>query len=555
MTDKLLSLFIQKALKESLALDQNSIEIEMIGLFPHCARSPYLTQVICSPYVHVQLESGATGICFAYKEIENKEVLHLIGENARVAIESSCLEAQIAIVDAIYGQFNKANGFRPRKSIEIRGRPSEKALERARIIASMVQAQKTDRIGIIGCVEPMIYFIKSTGCEIRIADIHSPYKSILGITVEKESSSILDWANKIVVTGSALWTQTIAQILSKASERSIFTVVFAMTGHNIAPHYLDYGANIVVSELFPYYWFAGTTSKLELYANNPEEIKIIGEMISSSAAVGQKNGTPLARQRRPFQIALLDLGQLTNLNIPQLAQKLNSLQQIFHYAAVTPVDNLGDYDELHWHSYEKLFSLVHSHTIGTKFRYGIGIIHERLPRDSFNFHDIERGTGVITVADAEQYNPPGKTLEQYAAYLILCETFNLVGGIEFEHPEVHYCLFDLCQTKANLINCIKKARIEDDCLVQLGRAGFNENDIVAAKMILNFVAKTNVTNVILKSLNNPIVGILCGGLIIQIIGNYFYDLPEPWPLVTLVVTAVGLVLAIALSIWNNRKRR
>lgn len=265
MPDPLFSLFKQQAVDASYVLDQADLEIDLLGMFPHCARSPYRNQIICSPYIHVQLASGAKGICFFYEERDIASAFQFVGINAGSVIDKVGLEVQIALVDAIFQHINRDKNLHPHKVVEFQGRISEKALNRACYIASLVQAAKGDRVGIVGCVEPMIKLLVDAGSEIRIADIHSPYQAICGIQIERDAMPIVDWATKLIVTGSALWMQTMGQILNRASTRSIFTVVFAMTGHNIAPHYLNYGANIVVSEHFPFYWFANTISKLEVY--------------------------------------------------------------------------------------------------------------------------------------------------------------------------------------------------------------------------------------------------------------------------------------------------
>lgn len=264
------------------------------------------------------------------------------------------------------------------------------------------------------------------------------------------------------------------------------------------------------------------------------------------ALTGIPNGT--VPQGRPWRIALVDLGghlHMKQLSLDRIAKRLNSLQNLFHFEPFGPaVTHLGEKDRLHCYSDKVLWGFVKSHLTGTEYELGIGITHERLDQHRFNRHNETEGIGLVTIADATEYTPIGKTLEQFTVFLILCEAFCVVGRKDFEHPVVHYCLFDLCQEKSDQVTCLANPHICDDCLIRLKNSGFLVKDFHEANKVLRYVGRTSSAHVIRQALSNPIAQFLLVSLLISIIGKLVAALPTPWPYRIIGLLSVALVVFV-----------
>jgi len=72
------------------------------------------------------------------------------------------------------------------------------------------------------------------------------------------NKDLIKKSDVMIVTGMTLATGTLSNLLKLANKYNTYVVIFAQTGHNLAPFYLNYGADVVVSESFPYYGFHNT---------------------------------------------------------------------------------------------------------------------------------------------------------------------------------------------------------------------------------------------------------------------------------------------------------
>ena len=216
---------------------------------------------------------------------------------------------------------------------------------------------------------------------------------------------------------------------------------------------------------------------------------------------------------------------------------------------------LGEYDDLHCYSYNHLFQLVSSHILGTVYSIGIGVTHERLQKDAFNYHSIPNSVGVVTIADYEEFSPPGQTREQFISFLILCESLCLACGIDLEHEEVRYCLFDWCSVKSQIKKCMEHPKIDNVCLKRLRSAELNEKDIKSAQAILNYVADVNSFQLIKEIVDDPIIGILFGGLLISLLGNLINRLSGNIPFLITLAILFGLLVSMLFKLRRIRKKQ
>lgn len=268
MNDNLYEIFRAEAVDSRWYLDPQELRIDLIGSFPHCVVSGNANQTFCGSYIHTQLASDSQGICFVYNPVDISPFHHLVGSSAIAALEQVEHELDIALVDAIYGLINRKKNIQPNRIIRFHGGPKKKAIDRAKYIVSLARPTSRDRVAVVGCVEPMIESLSESGAAIRIADLHTSEQTVCGIAVEKDAIPLLYWANKVILSGNTLWTRTLSRILEEVRNQKIFAIIYAMTGHHIAPRYINFGASVVVAEAFPYYWYINTDYKLEIYFRN-----------------------------------------------------------------------------------------------------------------------------------------------------------------------------------------------------------------------------------------------------------------------------------------------
>ena len=259
-----------------------------------------------------------------------------------------------------------------------------------------------------------------------------------------------------------------------------------------------------------------------------------------------------AKSDRPCKIALVDLGGCSRVNWESLVKTLNKhLDHLFKFEHSTlAVTELGKHDDGHCYSDERLFGILETRIARTDWAFAIGITHARLPGHCFNRHNESEGVGVVTVASANRYLPPGRSLEQYLCYLVLCEAFCIVGGLQFEHDEQWYCLFDMCTENEDLFECLQDPKIQKRCRDDLLDSGFSEADLEEADRMLRYVGSTSPCRVVSQAVNNPasmlVLGSLAGYVLRALSGS-----PTPW---VFSGVTLGLVLLALLFAWLNYER-
>jgi hypothetical protein len=273
-------------------------------------------------------------------------------------------------------------------------------------------------------------------------------------------------------------------------------------------------------------------------------------------------------------LAIVDSDGIEEVHLDKIIRNINSLQTLFSYEMVNLPLSLGDYDKLHIYSNRLYFNTMAQRIEASELEYAICIVAEELEDSSFNKHNKEDwigqrqnrdfagmpeddqskkygkelGLGVITVEDYKSYTPKGVKLDQYLAYLILCESFCIVSHQHLEHSVRKYCLFDMCHDKKDLITSLRQAYIHDECNEKLIEIGFNEKDINEAYKILAYVRKQNMGYIYLKLLNDPRISVTLGlvlGLSINILTQNYIVLSE--------ILLIGVVVLLAILIFSQMK--
>jgi len=208
------------------------------------------------------------GCCYCTGDDERGR--ELVGTDSRELIkEKTCLS--IAALDSIYASM----GREPAVAHDITGTAVEKTgprtgivVEEARRMLAGIEGRrpKVVNVGVVGNV---IRDLCEGGCEVLATDMERDMigSKVHGIEVEdgyRTLDRVRD-ADLAVVTGMTIATDSLGLIVEAAQEAGTKLLVFAETGANFGEEYCrTVGIDTVVSEVFPFYIFQGT-SRIEVY--------------------------------------------------------------------------------------------------------------------------------------------------------------------------------------------------------------------------------------------------------------------------------------------------
>jgi len=140
------------------------------------------------------------------------------------------------------------------------------ASEAKRLLGSL-RGKNVVNVGVVGS------FLKKFG-ELGCSVLGTDYdEAIIGQTlfdapIENGDKTIEAVANAdlAIVTGMTMATLTLDSILSTAARNSTKIIIFAETGANLAPFFMQYGVDVFIGEPFPFYIFNGV-SEIRVYRN------------------------------------------------------------------------------------------------------------------------------------------------------------------------------------------------------------------------------------------------------------------------------------------------
>lgn len=221
---------------------------------------------------------------------------------------------------------------------------------------------------------------------------------------------------------------------------------------------------------------------------------------------------------RPVQIALHPIKGAEDAfwgiqkwhSLQHLAEVLNARQRVFQYTAEVELTPDGLLTEKHGYSKIGYYNCLADQIAHTSYDAAIGITHWDLEESQFNQHCELRRVGVVTTSAFEAYLPSGGSLLKYLIYLILCESFCLTTALELEHKERNFCLFDACTLKDDLVRCLRRPQIEDDCVRRLDSLGFAASELEEIADVLDYIGGTSWLHFAGEAVYTPGAGFLLG---------------------------------------------
>jgi len=266
-----LDYFWKYAQSHSELLDRESITVEFIVAFSERALLSGSDHTYYDPYLLAQLVSGAQGFCFMDpKDLKLSDLDAIAGKYVFELLSYVPHYIKIALLDAVYYHLNLIQKISPSATYEFRGLAAHKSIARARKIVELAGVASNSRVVMIGAIADIVRVILEKKAELQVADFALAGTEIEGVKIKYDAIPLIEWADIIIMTGNTLKTNTLGDLLDISRKLRKHVLVYAMSGANIAPRYLDYGASVVTSEPFPYYWYAQTPNIMNVYVKSQE---------------------------------------------------------------------------------------------------------------------------------------------------------------------------------------------------------------------------------------------------------------------------------------------
>lgn len=252
--------FMRESLKQAQIKNEDALIKGMWGV--DCLFQPKKDERVfdCD---FVVAQTMGQGCAYGNSEgFERNYLRSLIGKNY---FELSFTDAavEIAIMDSLYEKVFPVNWD---YEICAQGTSAEKLHKRSEIIFNeamhLLEGKKDKKVVNVGVVGDIIKTFVDEGIDISGTDFDSEIigKEMFSKAPIYDGAKSLDYvaaADVAVVTGMALATGTIDGILKTAKQNNTKIIIFAETGANMADAYIKCGADVFVSEPFPFYIFNG----------------------------------------------------------------------------------------------------------------------------------------------------------------------------------------------------------------------------------------------------------------------------------------------------------
>jgi hypothetical protein len=216
-------------------------------------------------------QTVSQGACYHDEEQTFGNILEkLVGENYN-GEPTGNKSIDIALLDSLASSFN----IKPSLALTINGQHSEKSKNRADIILNEVHLLKSTgfkrkiKVCNIGVVSTIIQKLLIAGFDVSASDneigmIGKKIFDKVHIQSGAETLNLVANSDIAIVTGMAISTDTLSNIVTVAKQNKTKVILFAETGSGFAPFYINNGIDCVVSEPFPFYTFDGET-QIKIY--------------------------------------------------------------------------------------------------------------------------------------------------------------------------------------------------------------------------------------------------------------------------------------------------
>ncbi len=215
------------------------------------------------------LFNNAYGFSYFQGEIDYS-LSNFVNKNALNFLEKEIpIYLRVAITDALYCLINRERFI---NKLIFTGDIRQKAKERAKVLLTSVP--NGAKVLLFGAATEIIEEAKARDCNLKVFDLE---KQKIGLKLHSaciENGGKTDLEKKIeetdyiVATGMIFVSDTADQVFKFSNQYKKNLILFMETGSNFGPQLLNYGADTVLSEFFPYYDFFGETKYLVFRKND-----------------------------------------------------------------------------------------------------------------------------------------------------------------------------------------------------------------------------------------------------------------------------------------------
>lgn len=192
-------------------------------------------------------------IDYSVEKVVNKNAIEVLNQDLPPYLK-------IAVTDGLYSLINK--DLIADKSV-FTGNIRQKAIQRATKLLEHIP--NGSKVLILGAATEIVEHAKEKNCQIKILDLE-----VQKIGMEIDTISIDDGGKGnieeeikntdfIVATGMIFVSETADNIIEIANRHNKHLSIYMETGSNFGPQLINFGADKVLSEFFPYYDFFGDT--------------------------------------------------------------------------------------------------------------------------------------------------------------------------------------------------------------------------------------------------------------------------------------------------------
>lgn len=224
-----------------------------------------------------------------------------------------------------------------------------------------------------------------------------------------------------------------------------------------------------------------------------------------------------------LRVGIVDLGEHLGPLVSSLLKELNTRQSSFHFEKAQTITAavMGEPDvDNEWYDKPRLLELIESKVDSKNFDFLVAITDAKITvesektgkpdRDYFSYSN-KKSIAVISVSPKVfNHSSPGTEVTQYAAFLIIFELIVMYTNKELSHFNPEPCLFNECEDRDFIGDCIDTGKICATCLGKLKERNVPDEMIDDAHKLMKWTSRRTTSNALVKPFKNPIVTIVLG---------------------------------------------
>ncbi|MFA9556550.1 Rossmann-like domain-containing protein [Evansella sp. AB-rgal1] len=215
-------------------------------------------------YLLMRVESYFGACSHAPDQLDMEAAEQLSGLTVGTVLRDKRLPVQIAAMDGYLGVVHSHQSFCDKVVNLSAGTPIERAKLRDALIADAANIKASQKVALIGVVNPLVEAIKQRGGVCLPCDL-SLTETQWGEAIERDMEKVLDQADNVICTAMTLSNGTFDRILTRVRQKQVPLTVYAQTGSAVIAQFMNNGVSALVAEPFPFSQFSASVSEVYCY--------------------------------------------------------------------------------------------------------------------------------------------------------------------------------------------------------------------------------------------------------------------------------------------------